>query len=77
LAKTVGPYVADFIKAAKLLQEAAFQLPSGGFDSLPADLQTVLLDNARIVPLQLAALPTPITCDILNECHPANARDVG
>jgi pimeloyl-ACP methyl ester carboxylesterase len=70
-ARMAGPYIAmakagDFTKAAKSLQEAVFQLPPGGFDSLPEDLQTVLLDNARIVPLLLAAPPPPaITCDML------------
>ena len=56
----------DFIKAAKHLQEAAFRLQPGEFDRLPADLQTVLLDNARVVPLMFAAPPPPaITCDTL------------
>jgi pimeloyl-ACP methyl ester carboxylesterase len=72
-AKMIGPSVAvakagDFTKAAKLLQEAAFQLRPGEFDSLPEDLQTVLLDNARLVPLLLAAPPPPvITCDMLKD----------
>jgi pimeloyl-ACP methyl ester carboxylesterase len=72
-AKMRGPYVAaakagDFIKAAKLMLEAVFQLPPGEFDSLPGDWQTWLLDNARIVPLQLAAPPPPaITCDMLKD----------
>ena len=72
-AKTLGPYVAaaktgDFIKAAKLLQEAVFQLRSGAFDSLPEDLQTVLLENARVVPLLVAVPPPPaITCDMLKD----------
>ena len=72
-AKMIGPCVAvaeagDFTKAAKLLQEAAFQLRLGEFDSLPEDLQTVLLDNARLVPLLLAAPPPPvITCDMLKD----------
>ena len=56
----------DLVKAAKLLQEAVFQLPPGGFDSLPRDWQTTLLDNARTVPLLLAAPPPPaITCNVL------------
>ena len=58
----------DFIKAAKLLQEAAFRLQPGEFDSLPEDLQSVLLDNARAVPLILAApSPPAITCDMLKD----------
>ena len=73
-AKMFGPVVAaasetgDFIKAAKRLQELAFQLPPGEFNSLPEDLQTVLLDNARVVPLMFAAPPPPIiTCDMLKD----------
>jgi pimeloyl-ACP methyl ester carboxylesterase len=73
-ARMFGPVVAaasetgDFIKAAKLLQEVVFQLRPGEFNSLPEDLQTVLLDNARVVPLMFAAPPPPvITCDILKD----------
>jgi pimeloyl-ACP methyl ester carboxylesterase len=67
-----GPVVAAAsetgVKAAKLLVEAVYQLPPGGFDSLPEDWQTGLLDNARIVPLLLAAPPPPaITCDMLKD----------
>jgi len=70
-AKMAGPYIAaakagDFIKAGKLLVEGVYQLQPGGFDSLPDDWRTGLLDNARIVPLLLAAPPPPaITCDML------------
>jgi len=73
-AKMFGPVVAaasetgDFIKAAKLLQEVVFQLRPGEFNSLPEDLRTVLLDNARVVPLMFAAPPPPvITCDMLKD----------
>jgi pimeloyl-ACP methyl ester carboxylesterase len=73
-ARMFGPVVAaasetgDFIKAAKLLQEVVFQLRPGEFNSLPEDLQTVLLDNARVVPLMFAAPPpSAITCDILKD----------
>ena len=68
-----GPSVAaakagDLIKAAKLLQEAAYRLPPGGFGSLPDAWQKLLLDNARVVPLLLAAPPPPaITCDMLKD----------
>jgi pimeloyl-ACP methyl ester carboxylesterase len=73
-AKMFGPVGAaasetgDFIKAAKLLQETVFQLRPGEFNSVPEDLQTVLLDNARVVPLMFAAPPPPvITCDMLKD----------
>lgn len=58
----------DFVSAAKLLQEAVFQLPPGGFDGLPPDWQAGLLDNARMVPLLLAASPPhTITYDVLKD----------
>ena len=58
----------DVTGAAKLLQAAVFQLRPDEFNSLPEDLQTVLLDNARVVPLMLAAPPPPaITCDMLKD----------
>jgi pimeloyl-ACP methyl ester carboxylesterase len=72
-AKMAGPYIAmakagDFTKAAKLVQDAVYQLSPGEFDSLPEDWQMVLLDNARVVPLLLAAPPPPaITCDMLKD----------
>ena len=72
-AKMFGPgataaKTGDYIKAAKLLQEAVFQLPPGEFDSLPRDWQTGLLDNARVVPLLLSAPPPPaITCAMLKD----------
>jgi pimeloyl-ACP methyl ester carboxylesterase len=58
----------DFVEAAKLLQEVVFQLRPGEFNSLPKDLQTVLLENARVLPLMLAAPPPlAITCDALKD----------
>jgi pimeloyl-ACP methyl ester carboxylesterase len=73
-ARMFGPVVTaasetgDFIKAAKRLQEVAFQLPPGDFDSLPRDWQTILLDNTRVVALLLAAPPpVPITCNALKD----------
>ena len=73
LARMFGPIAAasktgDVIGAAKLLQAAVFQLRPDEFNSLPEDLRTVLLDNARVVPLMFAAPPPPaITCDMLKD----------
>jgi hypothetical protein len=40
----------DFIKAAKLLVEAVYQLPPGGFDSLPVEVAVgAKLIRAKIV----------------------------
>ena len=70
-AKMFAPAIAaakagDHVQAAKLLQEAVFQLPPGGFDRLPQDWQARVLDNARTLPLVFAAPPPPvITCDML------------
>jgi pimeloyl-ACP methyl ester carboxylesterase len=71
--KMLAPAVAaneagDPVQAAKLLFEAAFQLGPGGFDREPRAVQTRLLDNARTIPLTLAApAPPDITCDLLKK----------
>jgi len=70
-ANTLAPFAAaaeigDFVQAAKLLREAQFQLTPGGFERLPQDWRTTVLDNARVVPLLRAApIPPAITCDML------------
>src|SRR5215216_940811 len=69
--KSFGPAIAaakngDAIQAAKLLVEAVFQLPPGGFDREPQAVQMTVLDNARTLPLLFAAPPPPaVTCDML------------
>ena len=69
--KMMAPVIAankagDAIQAAKLLIQAVYQLPPGGFDSFPQDRQTMVLDNARTMPLIFAApAPPAITCDML------------
>ena len=56
----------DNMKAARLMYEAAHQLPPGGFDHEPHVTRTTVLDNARTLPLLLAALSSSdITCDVL------------
>ena len=70
-AKMLAPYLAairagDHIQATKLLEEAVFQLSPGEFDRWPQDWQTQALDNARTLPLAVAAPPPPsITCEML------------
>jgi pimeloyl-ACP methyl ester carboxylesterase len=70
--KMLGPSVAaakagDTVQAAKLLVEAVFQLPPGGFDSQPQAVQTRVLDNARTLPLRYTSPPPTVTCDALNK----------
>jgi pimeloyl-ACP methyl ester carboxylesterase len=66
--KVFGTHTGDPVQAAKLLFEAAFQLGPGGFDREPRAVQTRLLDNARTIPLTLAApAPPDITCDLLKK----------
>lgn len=62
----------DFIQAARLFIEGVFQLPPGGFDRLPQATQTRVLENARVMPLMLAAIQRhTMTCDMLrNFTHP-------
>jgi pimeloyl-ACP methyl ester carboxylesterase len=69
--KVVGPAVGaaksgDTALAAKLLLEAVFDLPRGGFETDPVVLRDVILDNARTVTLGLVAPPVPISCGKLN-----------
>ena len=56
----------DAIQAARLLQEAVFQLPPGGSSHLPQDEQAMVLDNARTVPPMLGPRPV-ITCEMLKK----------
>src|SRR5436190_13960186 len=71
--KMLAPAIAaneagDAVQAAKLLCEAVFQLGPGGFDREPQAVQTWVLDNARTMPLLLAApAPPAITCDLLKK----------
>jgi pimeloyl-ACP methyl ester carboxylesterase len=56
----------DSVKATRLLLEAVFQLPPGGFDREAQAFRTMLDDNARTTPLAFAAPPPPdLTCDVL------------
>lgn len=69
--KMFGPAIAatkasDPVKAIRVMYEAVYQLPPGGFEQLPQASQKVVLDNARTMPLLFAAPPPPaITCDVL------------
>ena len=70
--KAFGPAIAatrtgDLPSAAKLFLEVVFELPPGGFDSDPIVLRKVILDNARTIPLGLAAPPAPdVDCAKMN-----------
>lgn len=56
----------DTTRATKLFLEAVWGLPPGGFDREPEAWRKIFLDNARTVPLQVAAPPPPpITCQQL------------
>ena len=63
----------DHIGAARLLLEAVFRLPPGGFEQEPQALRTMWEENARTVPLTFGAPPPPpITCEVLlNLAKPA------
>ena len=57
----------DHIGAARLLLEAVFRLPPGGFEQEPQALRTMWEENARTAPLTFGAPPPPpITCDMLH-----------
>jgi pimeloyl-ACP methyl ester carboxylesterase len=53
------------VQAVRLLYEAIYQLPPGGFEGLPQSTQVGVLENARTRPLAFAAPRTNITCDDL------------
>jgi pimeloyl-ACP methyl ester carboxylesterase len=52
-------------QATKLFIEAVFQRQAGGFEQVPEYMQTIYLDNARTVPLQVSITPSAIGCDDL------------
>jgi pimeloyl-ACP methyl ester carboxylesterase len=69
-AKIFGPAAAavkagDAVQAVRLLYEAIYQLPPGGFEHLPRSTQAGVLENARTRPLAFAAPRSNITCDDL------------
>ena len=69
-AQIFGPAAAaakagDAMQAVRLLYEAIYQLPPGGFEGLPQSTQAGVLENARTRPLSLAAPRPNITCDDL------------
>jgi pimeloyl-ACP methyl ester carboxylesterase len=51
----------DYSRAMRRLYEAVYRLPPGGFDHEPQAMRARVLENARIVPLLLAAPPPAIT----------------
>lgn len=55
----------DAVRATELFIEAVFQRPSGGFEQEPDYMQTIWLDNARTVPLQVGITPPAISCEDL------------
>jgi pimeloyl-ACP methyl ester carboxylesterase len=69
-ARVLGPAAAaakagDAVQSARLLYEAVYQLPSGGFDSIPPAIQTAVLENARTRPLAVTAPPETVSCEDL------------
>jgi pimeloyl-ACP methyl ester carboxylesterase len=55
----------DAIQASRLAYEYVSQLPRGGFDREPQAVQTMVIENARTLPLAFIDRPTTITCDRL------------
>ena len=69
-AKFIGPARAaaktgDAVQAARLMYEGIYQLPPGGFESMPQATQARVLESARTLPLAFAAPPPDIACDHL------------
>ena len=60
--------IGNTVRAARAMYEAVNQLLPGGFDHEPHAVQTRVLDNARTLPLLLAALAaSDITCELLKD----------
>lgn len=53
----------DTPAAMRQFWEFVLQLPPSGFDTDPAAVQRMVLDNQRTVPLTLNAPPQPISCE--------------
>ena len=69
-AKAIGPMMeplkaGDSVTATKRLVGVVNGSFGGDFDSLPADLRQILLDNARTLPLLFASPSKPVPCDTL------------
>jgi pimeloyl-ACP methyl ester carboxylesterase len=70
-AKAIAPMMqplkaGDSVTATKRLVGVVNGKFGGDFDSLPADLRQILLDNARTLPLLFASPNSPIPCDALH-----------
>jgi pimeloyl-ACP methyl ester carboxylesterase len=52
----------EAVQAAKLFFELAYNQGPGTFETQPEAFRQMILDNARTVPLQLAAPPPTISC---------------
>jgi pimeloyl-ACP methyl ester carboxylesterase len=58
----------DTIRAARAMYEAVNQLPPGGFEHEPHAVQARVLDNARSIPMVLAAASaSDVTCKLLKD----------
>ena len=55
----------DLEKATRQLIEGVFQMPPGGFENQPRELQAMQLDNARTMGLLWSAEDLMVTCDML------------
>jgi pimeloyl-ACP methyl ester carboxylesterase len=57
----------DHRHAIRMLYEAVYRLPPGGFADEPQATQARVLENARVMPLLLAARQPAITCNDLRQ----------
>ena len=55
----------DLERAVRLFLEAVFKLPPGGFDSMPAELRQMWLEQGRTIPAAMAAPKPAIPCEDL------------
>jgi pimeloyl-ACP methyl ester carboxylesterase len=57
----------DAEKAMRLLIEGIYELPPGGWDSLPQEVREMQLDNARTMPIFWSRPSWELTCEMLGQ----------
>lgn len=55
----------DAEKATRLLIEGIYELPPGGFESLPPEVRGMQIDNARTMPILWSRPSWELTCEML------------
>lgn len=58
----------DLDEAGRKLIEQVYEMPEGGFETVPEEFQKIVLDNARTIPLIFNDIPVDVyTCDYIGK----------